>query len=335
VGEYRTDDVLFTHAWPDWHDVSAHRRWSEGPQSRSAYIYSFRTPPFSREIGARRPDYAGAGDLVRDYCCVLFGKRFEHHGLIEGSGMFFLPTFSGYDGLCIHTLPHNTHKSRVDYPVELNLGELSRIENLVQFNDIDERFLRYFRTAVKFYAQALRCWEGDPETAYLNLITAGEVLSNYFVYPKETLLDGATSRILQEVRTHVPEGKKVARQLATRFQGIKKKFVLTILRLIPEGFFDRTETLTEHSALKEISFERAVAAAYDLRSVHLHSGAAFGTWVSRFCIAGNEELQGGRPVVEDRSLGKALADAPTLVGLERVIRCCLLSFAAEHREFRP
>jgi hypothetical protein len=334
VGEYKTADVLVTHAFPHWANDDGIRRWNEGPLSRSAYIYAFRTPAFPREVGVALPDYSARGDVLCDYCSVLFGKRFEHHGLIEGSGMFWLPAFANFDSICVHTLPHNSHKTRADFPIELNLAELERIEKLVQLTDVDARFLRYFRTSASYYAQALRAWEKAPETAYLNLVMAGEVLSNSVVFAKGALIDERMAAILDAVREYVPRGDKVATLLSKQFQSIRKRFVLAILGLLPKDFFLRSEVLHGHGMFKEATFERAIAAAYDLRSVHLHTGAPFGVWVSRFCVGGNEEVQIGRPVVAEKALGKALADAPTLVGLERVIRSCLLEFAAQNGAFR-
>jgi hypothetical protein len=40
------------------------------------------------------------------------------------------------------------------------------------------------------------------------------------------------------------------------------------------------------------------------------------------------ELQTGRrPIVDDKAFGKILAEAPTWIGLERIVRCGLLRFA--------
>jgi hypothetical protein len=44
----------------------------------------------------------------------------------------------------------------------------------------------------------------------------------------------------------------------------------------------------------------------------------------------NNEVQTGKPVVNDRELSKILEHAPTLVGLERVVRYCLYQFAVRH-----
>lgn len=77
------------------------------------------------------------------------------------------------------------------------------------------------------------------------------------------------------------------------------------------------------------SFRSAIAAAYDLRSRYVHTGVPFGGWISFW----QNEVQIGRPVVEDKELGKILALAPTFTGLERVIRYCILRFAQMHEAY--
>jgi hypothetical protein len=44
-----------------------------------------------------------------------------------------------------------------------------------------------------------------------------------------------------------------------------------------------------------------------------------------------EEVQPGTPHVEDAKLAKLLQLAPTYIGLERVIRYCLIRFAERHK----
>lgn len=108
---------------------------------------------------------------------------------------------------------------------------------------------------------------------------------------------------------------------------IKKRFVQTITRFVDSGFFDRSESKYEFARLTSASFENVVGAAYDLRSKYVHTGIPFGRWVALRLGGSNTEVQVGQPVVSDRDLGEILARAPTLVGLERIIRYCLLRFA--------
>ena len=274
---YRTRDTLVTQAWAGLRDRSATLRTSEGPVSRNAYVVAFRTPPYTGEgAGVIIPDYSHAADNFCNYLSVLFGKRFDSHGLLEGSGFFRLVDLTSMNVVCTPTLPHNSYKSRADFSIDLNLGQLARMHSLFGFVSLDIRFLQHFRTATKFYAQALRGWEQDAEATYLDLVTAGEVLSNFFGYDKDELLDEEAKEMIDLIRKHVPNGEEVAGKFASRLRGIKKRFVRTILDLVTPDFFERTESTHGNGKFESSTFERAIAAAYDLRSKHLHSGAPFG-----------------------------------------------------------
>jgi Apea-like HEPN len=328
---YKTNDILVAEAWAGLHDRSATLRTSEGPISRNAYVVAFRTPPYTGAgAGVIIPDYSHVADSFCNYLSVLFGKRFDSHGLLEGSGFFRLVNLTSMNVVCTPTLPHNSYKPRADFSTDLSLRQLVRMKSLLASASLDRRFLQHFRTASKFYAQALRGWEHDAEAAYLDLVTAGEVLSNFFKYGKDALLDEDAKEMIDLIRKHVPHGEEVAGRFASRLRGIRKKFVRTVLDLVTPDFFTRTESTSGNGKFDLCTFERAIGAAYDLRSRHLHTGAPFGFWVSRLTSGGNEEVQTGLPAVKDPDLAKALARAPTLVGLERVIRFCLLRFAEQN-----
>src|SRR4051794_19466395 len=90
-------------------------------------------------------------------------------------------------------------------------------------------------------------------------------------------------------------------------------------------FFDRTEATDGFCSLKKESFPRAAAAAYDLRSQYVHTGASFGNWIQTW--RGNEERQVGKPIVGNRTFETVLHHAPTFIGLERLTRVALLRIA--------
>jgi hypothetical protein len=302
----------------------------EGPASRSAYVLVFKTEPAKREVGMPVPNYSPVGDVFASYLSVLYGKRFDHHGLIEGIGYFNVPDFTSFNSLCHPLLPHNSHSPRPDYSIPLNLIEFQRLKPLLRGSSLDQEFVRVFQGASKFYLQALQTFERDPEVAYLDLITAGEILSNAKEYEKDTLLDDSTRELLQKIQDGLPDGAKVRKQIQDKLLLIKKRFVKTIVELVDSTFFERSETKDEIARFKLESFENQIAAAYDLRSRYVHTGTPFGSRVSLRLGGDNSEIQVGEPVVGDKQFGKVLALAPTLIGLERVIRYCLLRFAEKH-----
>lgn len=161
VGHYETEKLVFTHAWPDFYDGSINARISEGPSSRSAYIAVIRTPPIDPQAKTL-PNYAPWGEIICSYLAVLFGKRFDSHGLVEGTGFFHVPDLSAFNSLCDPRLPQNSHAPRKDLEIPLNLTEVTRIERLLLDESLDPRFERTMQTSAKFYLQALLNAERDP-----------------------------------------------------------------------------------------------------------------------------------------------------------------------------
>lgn len=326
VGEYEVEGMLVSHAWPGFRDTAASSRRHDGPASRTAFVLAFDTPPIERAVGVALPNYSGMPEIFTWYLSVFFGKRFDNHGLIETIGHFFLPNLEQFGILCQHTLPHNSRKPRADYPVPLNLGELARIEHLFVEPGPSEGFLRIFQTACKFYCQAIQSFEKDPEVAYLHLVTSIEILSSLPSSTNDSLLDPTTIQYLGRIQSELSDGVKVARHFRGKLFSIKRRFVNKILELVDDEFFTRSECEEPFARLKQENFRRLCGAAYDLRSQYIHTGVPFGSWVS--AIAGtNHEIQLGRPIVASKSYATALANAPTFIGLERIVRFCLLKSA--------
>jgi hypothetical protein len=329
VGEFETDDALLTHAWPDFHDRDAAFRWSEGPASRSAFIYSFQTEDEPIKSGPV-PNYSPTGEIISGYLALLFGKRFDHHGLVEGSGYFHLPDLAEYGHLCRHRLPHNSHLPRADFAVPLNLVEFARFKPLLEGTSVSLKFERSLQTCTKFYLQALQTFERDPEVAYLNLITAIEVLSNFYKYKQEDLIEPETINALQQIETQLPNGEKIAKLFRGNLLKVKKRFLKTISNLVDDNFFAHSEASEAMFALKKETFDSRMRAAYDLRSRYVHTGVPFGSWISMSVGCENSEIQVGVPVIkEDPKLGELIGLAPTFVGLERVTRYVLLQAALQ------
>jgi hypothetical protein len=226
-------------------------------------------------------------------------------------------------------LPQNSHAPRRDINVPLNLVEISRIEPLLRPGQ-DERFLTFLQTAGRFYLQALQNFEERPDVAYLNLITAGEVLSNYYSYDKDDLLDEDARGILRRISEASQDGPALAKQIKSRLFQVKRRFLRAIEELLTDPFFAASEAEQDFTRLKKEDIGSRLGAAYDLRSQHVHSGIPFGKWVSRTLAGEACEIQFGVPVVGDKSFEKVLGKAPTYFGLERIIRYCLLRFIHTH-----
>ncbi|CAJ4806924.1 Uncharacterised protein [Burkholderia pseudomallei] len=326
VGELDQPDLLLTHAFPNLGDRLGFTRMTEGPLSRSAFVACFETPPIVKAPGVVLPDYSAVGDVLASMLSVLYGKRFDNHGLTESLGRYVLPDTTLFSSTCNVALPHNSHAERANFPVELNLMEGSRIVSFFRLRAQDQRFATAFEGACSFYARALRNCESDPEVAYLHLITAGEILSAYFSRDQDTLLDDSVKAALEEIGKQQPNGPKLVKLIRGRLLQIKRRFVRAFTDLVDADFFCKSEAVQPFFALSAADFEHRVAAAYDLRSKFVHTGINFGKWIEP---RGDQraEIQLGTPVVPDKEFAKILTIAPTFVGLERVVRYALLRFA--------
>lgn len=325
VGEFETDKLFITHAWPNLHGLSTHQRLVQGPAARSGFVISFETDSADHD-GLVVPSYNNIGDMLCSFMSVLFGKRFDNHGPLEESGHFHIPDLTAFNTLCNHTLPQNNHSPRPDFSIPLNLQEIDRLASIIFRFGPSERQLDGFRGAAKFYWQALQAAEHDTEVAYLHLITAGEMLCGFVDVPDDCLVDAQSRAILTKIQERKPDGEKDARIIRSKLRSIRRRFISGFMSLTDDGFFSRSEVEDSYAQLKAASFARSLAGAYDLRSRYVHTGRSFGRWVAPRGTLGHTEVQVGRPVIEDKDFARIIHAAPTYIGLERIVRYGLLRF---------
>jgi hypothetical protein len=334
VGEYESSDILITHAWPELMAPNARRhRFEPGPTYRSFFIVSFETEDIADEEKRTRPmpNYHWLGDFFTVCLGVFFGKRFDHHGLVETQGMFCLPSYQSIREIAVYNLAPYNSKPRVDLEIELNLTRLETIASVLHLQGNQSAFNTFF-TAGNFYLRSLRLVEEQPETAYLDLVTAGEILSNYFTYTDEELFADDLLTLFIEIRDQLADGENKANKIKSRMYQVRRRYTLTLRKLLNDNFFTKTEATENWAALKSEEIESAILAAYDLRSRYVHTGERFGGWVHGLEHV-RAERQVGTPVVDDKDYEKILVKAPTFIGLERIMRYCLLRFV--HSELCP
>lgn len=323
TGEYETSSLLLTHAWSGF---GASRKSAAQPFGPNAFMFVFRTDP-AEQNSIVIPSYRPQAEAVASYLSVLFGKRFSNHGSIEASGFFNLPDLSGLEAGVTTEWPQNRPIVRADFGFPLCLNEAFRLEPLFKGEVSDRPAANVFYRACKFYYQALHASEHDLDIAYLNLITAGEVLSSFPAFEDEELLDADTRSVLGRMASEMKDGERAAASVRKRLFAVKRRFILTLSCLTDDAFFERGEAQEGWERLKAVSFKKTLGAAYDVRSSFVHGGQSFGGWMTP--IGGRlNEIQLGKPVVEDKAWGKALAATPTYLGLERIVRYAILRFGA-------
>lgn len=324
AGEFQHDGMLLSHAWPQFSKPSLQVRFEESPVSRCSFVLVFETEPRERELVI--PDFSPTGEVVCSYLSVLFGKRFDCHGLIEGSGFFNAPDLSSYNTLCDPRLPFNSHTVRKDYVVPLNLGSFESFVRALKILEGEPDQARKFRASCKFYMQAIQNAERDVEVAYIHLITSGEILASTFSYELEELADESILEDLRDIRAELNNGTKIVNRITSKLYWVKQRFVKSLASLVNDEFFYNQA----FGSFTKNNIYQSIAAAYDMRSRYVHSGDSFGTWVhSR---VHQNDLQFGRPVIENKKLQKIISKAPTLSGLERLIRFCILSYLSKYQK---
>lgn len=330
VGDYENKDIVITHAWPNFYDSSAISRLFETPLSRSGYIIAFETPPIQKKSGVIIPNYTPTGENICAYLSVLFGKRFDCHGLVEANGFYQIPDLTAYNKACNQKLPFNSHEKRNCFPIPLKIDQILSIERLLMDTEIDSTLRSRLDAVCRFYMLALQNAENNLEVAYLHLITAGEIFSSFFSYSEEKMLDAGTIADLEVIKNKIKGGDKIAKRISNRLTTVKKSFVKSLCSLLDDSFYMTPESKQKFCRFKPENIEKNIGAAYDLRSKYVHTGVSFGMWVES--SRDYNDLQfGGRPEVGDSEFAKILEKAPKFAGLERLMRYCILKFMSSRK----
>ena len=156
------------------------------------------------------------------------------------------------------------------------------------------------------------------------MITAGEMLSSCFQYSEEEMFDEQTLEDLNIIRSEIGNGGKIANRILNRFSNVKKAFVKSLCSLLDDSFYAMAKSEENLALFVPENIEENIGAAYNLRSKYVHTGVSFGRWVGT--SRDLSDLQFGKPIVSDSEFAKILEKAPKFVGLERLMRYCILKF---------
>ena len=338
TGEMVTNSFWLTHAWP-LHKNNIEIFDPSSRFSRSFFVLTFRERELPDEAEKKRqPPYY---DFVGDYFCVVlsayFGKRFDNLGFLQSNGIHCVPDIQP---TTLRKWPNAlpvTSKPRIDLGIKLELHEAKPLLPILEavFVEINEKLpvapkLGLAFAAGRFYLQALQLFESDPELSFLALVNAGEVLASALEFSEEEVYDAETRELLAEVSEKLGDVK--AERVRQRFFQIRRRFRVGLGKLVNAAFFAGSESQDDLFKFKPEDFGTRIAAAYDLRSIFLHAGKTFGGWVAPFDHR-NAEVSIGTPAYGDAEWKKLISRIPTLVGMERVIRFCLLRFL--HKEVSP
>lgn len=325
TGCYEAEFLRIDHAWQGANSGAGLREsLQENPRSRNYFVLSAEIdPPEKKAIVI--PNYLPIAEQACAAMSVLFGKRFDAHGQLVSHQQFYVPDFGALTPTTYYQAAPYSHRPRQDLCIPLTLDRFELVAPLFTNQSLDEKVRRIFFAAARFYLRSLQMFDVEPEFAYLDLITCGEILANFYKYTADEVYDQEAKAIFTSIRTEMTGGEAVVRKLQGRMRQIKSAYVLTLTRLLKDSFFDTSECREPYGRLRKEGIEKRIKSAYDLRSQYVHTGIDFGRWT--FSHGGIlNEVQLGIPVVESSELKKAIAQAPTFFGLERIMRYCLARF---------
>lgn len=326
VGEYNAEDFIIDHIFQPGSD-----RMYENAYSRSYFMVSiYYLDPRELAQGGFIIYPKLSIDPLIICLSVLYGKRFDFNGSVQSFGIHQLPILSSSDPTKHPKIGFNNHSPRSNYSIPLNLEHLSIMKPIFDDeNPADQKVIDFFLAAGRFYVQSLQRYGNQAESAYLDLITCGEILSNFYQYSEDELYDADFLGRLKEIEQLGKREATTVKIIKNRNYQVLRKFVKTIMSLLNEDFCLNHES-NPHSVMNWETIESRIKSAYELRSSYVHTGKRFeqqiqredeerqwGTWSN----SQNEEMN-----KEEKAFYKALNNAPTFKGLERIIRYCLLRF---------
>jgi len=325
VGQYENDVFRIVGANENTR-VNAYTPKSDERIYREYIEITVATPEYKKDTIVI-PDYSQLGENFCIALSVLFGKRFDSHGLIQQHGWPYVPSVESNHKIYNKNLCFNSVNIRADYHIALSLENIKYIENvLFEHNGDIAEAQSTFWYAGRFYIQAIRIVEESPELAFLSLITAGEILASHFKYPIEELLDENTKQLLEKLKSHGEDGEKLHKIVSSKLMGISESFCKFIIDCLDSGFFNRTEAKYQYQKLSEPDIKQRLKAAYDLRSKFVHAGKSQHSWMSVNYLHNNEEVIHGNPAIIDKEIQKSIKRSPTFIGMERIIRYSLIKF---------
>lgn len=330
IAEFESERFRLTHAWPTF-GAGAHAFDPFSRYSRNFFALTFTERERSPQEEQKRmpPAYSFVGDYFCVFLSLYFGKRFENHGFLLDHGHYTLPNIQAPRPRKQSELAFSSNP-RKDLNIELSFEQaavlipiLDRVFEVVDGADTISDDINTAYTAGRFYQQALQLYEDDAELSFLSLVNAGEVLVSSVIFNEDELKDEQTDTMLVEIE------EKLTSDTATKlkkmlFGQISRRFRVGLAKLLNETFYNGSECTNDFLKLKPESILKHLKAAYAVRSQFLHSGTRFGQWV--LSLEGGSEIMVGVPAYGSSDWKKLISNIPTLYGLERVIRFCLLRF---------
>lgn len=323
VGNYKSESVSIDISFPIDKSIV---HIQDSAYSRTFIVVTISIPPEASPgvvLGVNQSFY---GEIFSFLFSILFGKEFKFHGLLETYGIHRLPNMNNEPNP-MYTLPFYNSSPRKDLELPLNLENFGLIEPIIldESTAVSDGFRKKILAASRFYNRAIRIFPNEPELAYLDLITCGEIISSFYdeAFTDEELYDEQLLKYFEVIET-LDKGKSIANNIKQRLYQVKRKFTTSLLKNLNDEFFLKDETINNVGRITKENSESVIKAGYDLRSLYVHEGLNFGDYVTPSKNYHNEVVM-FMPNGLEPNATKAISNSPSFLGLERVIRFSLLS----------
>ncbi|WP_242310501.1 HEPN domain-containing protein [Bacillus cereus group sp. BfR-BA-01524] len=317
VGNYMSEDTAVQLSFPNKDRIPD---ITENPNSRTFLVVTFR---YAQDNPMLRRDLTDFSEVFCTILSILYGKEFKNHGLLESYGIHRTPNLALSPNEYYYQ-PQYNYQPRKDLSIPLDLSHFKLIEPLLLANGLSDSFRQMIIAAGKFYNRALSIYPTEPELAFLDLITCGEIISNFNEeqYTEEQLYDENLLRNFERILT-LEQGDRIVRDLKSRLFQVKRKFYYSLIELLNDNFYENTEAIQNVGIITKDTIEQNIKFAYDLRSLYVHTGLEFGERIIPRKNLQNEIVMGEvNPPVQRAK--RALNNTLTFTGLERIIRYALL-----------
>lgn len=292
----------------------------ENPNSRTFLVVTFR---YAHDGSMIRKDLSVYGDFFCTILSLLYGKEFKNHGMLESYGIHRTPNIALAPNEYFYQ-PQYNYQPRKDLLIPLDLSCFKLIEPMLLENELSDGFRQMIMAAGKFYNRALSIYPTEPELAFLDLITCGEIISNFNEeqYTEDQLYDANLLANFKRILT-LEKGDRIVRDLKNRLFQVKRKFYYSLIELLNDNFYENTEVIQDKGKITKDTVEQNIKFSYDLRSLYVHTGLEFGERIKPIKSIQNEVVIGeiNHPT---KNAEKALNNTLTFTGLERIIRYALL-----------
>lgn len=304
VGESVGRDIRLRHAWGN---IFNYGLGVTEINSKSYHILEFEFEDEPLRVGRPVPNYYGVGEVVSYVLSVVFGKLFIPMGFMATRDSYCVPDIPSFEAFQ-KRYPFFSNEIRPEFPIALDRSVIGEI----RIEAIKSSTLR----AANLYQVALSEFGRAPDVAYINLVTAGEIITADLEFSAEELYDSRTLDLFERLRSLGTDGQEAYGLLRGKLKQLKRKYILGLKMLADERIFFGAE----FGSLSKTNLKDALGASYDLRSKYLHEGVR----IANHVVNGPYEVGLTYNSGHSKEVQKVLQKAPSFISLERVIRMAIL-----------